>query len=121
MLEISSQAEEAIRGILASEGVPDGATFRISAQQSPEAESSLAVSIVEEAPPEDQVVEDLGGGRLEPDLDILALDDLVLRRRSSRWSSPGRDERRDLAAGRRLRHHGDDDPDGDRALRAAPT
>jgi|NGEPerStandDraft_5_1074534.scaffolds.fasta_scaffold02802_7 iron-sulfur cluster assembly protein len=57
MLEISSQAEEAIRGILASEGVPDGATFRISAQQSPEAESSLAVSIVEEAPPEDQVVE----------------------------------------------------------------
>jgi Fe-S cluster assembly iron-binding protein IscA len=57
MLEISSQAEEAIRGILASEGVPDGATFRISAQQSPEAESSLAVSITEEAPPEDQVVE----------------------------------------------------------------
>jgi Fe-S cluster assembly iron-binding protein IscA len=67
MLEISSQAEEAIRGILASEGVPDGATFRISAQQSPEAESSLAVSIVDEAPPEDQVVagEDVEV-RLEP-------------------------------------------------------
>jgi len=57
MLEISSQAEEAIRGILASEGVPDGAAFRISAPQGPEAESGLAVSIVEEAPPEDQVVE----------------------------------------------------------------
>jgi Fe-S cluster assembly iron-binding protein IscA len=57
MLEISSQAEEAIRGILASEGVPDGASFRISAQQGADAESGLAVSIVEEAPPEDQVVE----------------------------------------------------------------
>jgi Fe-S cluster assembly iron-binding protein IscA len=57
MLEISSQAEEAIRGILASEGVPDGAPFRISAQQGADAESGLAVSIVEEAPPEDQIVE----------------------------------------------------------------
>ncbi|MEX2447281.1 MAG: HesB/YadR/YfhF-family protein [Solirubrobacterales bacterium] len=67
MLEISSQAEEAIRGILASEGVPDGATFRISAQQGPEAASSLAVSITEEAPPEDQVVEgDDVEVRLEP-------------------------------------------------------
>lgn len=67
MLEISSQAEEAIRGILASEGVPDGASFRISAQQGADAESGLAVSIVEEAPPEDQVVEgDEVEVRLEP-------------------------------------------------------
>lgn len=67
MLEISSQAEEAIRGILASEGVPDGASFRISAQQSADAESGLAVSIVEDAPPEDQVVEgDEVEVRLEP-------------------------------------------------------
>jgi iron-sulfur cluster assembly protein len=67
MLEISSQAEEAIRGILASEGVPEGAVFRISAQQNPEAESGLAVSITEEAPPEDQVVEgDDVVVRLEP-------------------------------------------------------
>jgi len=67
MLELSSQAEEAIRGILASEGVPDGASFRISAQQSPEAESGLAVSIVDDAPPEDQVVEgDDVEVRLEP-------------------------------------------------------
>lgn len=59
MLEISSQAEEAIRGILASEGVPDGAAFRISAAASPGAdtETGFAVSITEEAPPEDQVVE----------------------------------------------------------------
>ncbi|HEU4905217.1 MAG TPA: HesB/YadR/YfhF-family protein [Solirubrobacterales bacterium] len=67
MLELSSQAEEAIRGILASEGVPDGASFRISAQQSAEAEGGLAVSIVDEAPPEDQVVEgDDVEVRLEP-------------------------------------------------------
>jgi len=57
VLEISSQAEEAIRGILASEGVPDDASFRISAQEGPEAESGLAVAIVDEAPPEDQVIE----------------------------------------------------------------
>lgn len=59
MLEISNEAEEAIRGILASEGVPDGAAFRISAQQAPGAdtESGLAVAITEEAPPEDQVIE----------------------------------------------------------------
>src|SRR6478752_8965099 len=31
---------------------------------------------------------------------------------------PGGDERRDQPAGRRFRHHGDDDPDGDRPLRA---
>jgi Fe-S cluster assembly iron-binding protein IscA len=61
MLELSNQAEEAIRGILASDGVPDGAAFRISAQQSNGTDSdtgtALAVSVVEEAPAEDQVVE----------------------------------------------------------------
>jgi iron-sulfur cluster assembly protein len=59
MLEISSQAEEAIRGILASEGVPEGAAFRISAEQSSEGDAAtgLTVSITEAAPPEDQVVE----------------------------------------------------------------
>ena len=59
MLELSSQAEEAIREILASEEVPEGAAFRISAQQAPGADAGteLAVSITESAPPEDQVVE----------------------------------------------------------------
>jgi len=59
MLELSDQAEEAIRGILASDGVPDGAAFRISAQESSgdNAATGLAVSVVEEAPPEDQVIE----------------------------------------------------------------
>jgi len=59
MLEISSEASEAIRGILDSDGVPDGAAFRISAQPSPESnsESGLAIAITEEEPPDDQVVE----------------------------------------------------------------
>ncbi len=59
MLELSNQAEEAIRGILASDGVPDDAALRISAQQSPEAgaDTGLAIAITDEAPPEDQVVE----------------------------------------------------------------
>lgn len=59
MLEISSQAEEAIRDILASEGVPEGAAFRISSQRSSgsDADSDLAVAITESAEPEDQIVE----------------------------------------------------------------
>lgn len=59
MLELTDQAEEAIRGILASDGVSDDASFRITAQQSPDGDAGtgLAVSIVDDAPPEDQVVE----------------------------------------------------------------
>lgn len=58
MLELSNQAEEAIRGILASDGVPDGAAFRISAQEpGSDAASGLAVAITEETPSEDQIVE----------------------------------------------------------------
>jgi Fe-S cluster assembly iron-binding protein IscA len=61
MLELTDQAEEAIRGILASDGVSDSAAFRITAQQSADADgdagTGLAVSIVDDAPPEDKVVE----------------------------------------------------------------
>lgn len=58
MLEISSDAAEAIRGILASEGVPEGAAFRISAEPAPEpdAESGFAVAVTESPAPEDEVV-----------------------------------------------------------------
>jgi Fe-S cluster assembly iron-binding protein IscA len=71
MLELSNQAEEAIRGILASDGVPEGATIRISAQRRGGADSdagtALAVSIVEEVSSEDHVVEgDDVEVRLEP-------------------------------------------------------
>lgn len=69
MLEISSEASQAIRGILSSEEVADGAAFRISAQQSEggNAESSFAIAITEEVLPEDQVVEgDDVEVRLEP-------------------------------------------------------
>ncbi len=59
MLELSTQAEEAIRGILASDGVPEGAAFRISSQGEAEGDeaSGLSVAITETAPEEDQVVE----------------------------------------------------------------
>ena len=63
MLELTDQAEEAIRGILASDGVSDDASFRITAQQGADGAggsdggTALAVSIVDDAPPEDKVVE----------------------------------------------------------------
>ncbi len=63
MLELTDQAEEAIRGILASDGVSDSASFRIIAQQGADGAggsdggTALAVSIVDDAPPEDKVVE----------------------------------------------------------------
>jgi Fe-S cluster assembly iron-binding protein IscA len=58
MLEISSEAAEAIRDILASEGIPEGAAFRISAEPgpAPEDEGGFAVTIIESPAPEDQVV-----------------------------------------------------------------
>jgi iron-sulfur cluster assembly protein len=58
MLEISNEAAEAIRGILGSEDVPEGAAFRISADPGPgsDREGGFAVAVTESAPPEDQVV-----------------------------------------------------------------
>jgi len=58
MLEISTEAAEAIRGILASDSVPDGAALRISAEPGPEpdAQSGFAVTVTESPLPEDQVV-----------------------------------------------------------------
>lgn len=84
MLELTDQAEEAIRGILASDGVSDDASFRITAQQGVDGAggsdggTALAVSIVDDAPPEDQVVE---GDEVEVRLDRPAaemLDDKQL-------------------------------------------
>lgn len=59
MLELSNQAEDAIRDLLASDDVPDGAGLRISAEESADADSGtgLAVSISDEVLPEDQVIE----------------------------------------------------------------
>lgn len=57
MLEITTEAEEAIRGILTSDGVPDGAAFRISSQEDGDSQGGFAVTVTESAPPEDRVVE----------------------------------------------------------------
>jgi Fe-S cluster assembly iron-binding protein IscA len=59
MLTISPQASEAIRGILASENIPDGSVLRISPQQEagPEQTPGLMVSVTDAPPPDDQIVE----------------------------------------------------------------
>lgn len=62
MLTITQQASEAIRGILASDGIPDGSVLRISPEQGagPQGEAGLAVSLTESPPAEDQLVEGEG-------------------------------------------------------------
>ena len=59
MLTITPEASHAIRGILSASDAPDGAMFRISPQsQDGEAPgASLTVSVIEEAPPNDEIVE----------------------------------------------------------------
>ena len=57
MLTITPQASEAIRGILASGDVPEGAVLRISPQPQDGAQPGLAITVIEGAPPEDEVVE----------------------------------------------------------------
>jgi iron-sulfur cluster assembly protein len=53
MMTITPQASEAIRGILESESVPDGAVLRISSQP----DAGLAVSVTGSPPPDDQVIQ----------------------------------------------------------------
>ncbi len=59
MLTITPQAEEAIRGILASQDAPDGSMFRISPQGQDGASPgpALVVSITDSPPPEDRIIE----------------------------------------------------------------
>jgi Fe-S cluster assembly iron-binding protein IscA len=80
MLTISSQASEAIQGILSSDAVPDGAVVRISqrSQAGPEPEPGLMVSVIDSRPHDDQIVE---GGEVEIAVDPAAaeiLDDMEL-------------------------------------------
>jgi Fe-S cluster assembly iron-binding protein IscA len=53
MLTITPQASEAIRGVLASENVPEGSVLRIS----PQPEAGLVVSVTDSPQPDDQIVE----------------------------------------------------------------
>jgi Fe-S cluster assembly iron-binding protein IscA len=59
VLTITPEASHAIRGILSASDAPDGAMFRISPQsqdgQVPGA--SLTVSVIEDPPPDDEIVE----------------------------------------------------------------
>jgi iron-sulfur cluster assembly protein len=53
MLTITPHASEAIRGVLASENVPEGSVLRIS----PQPEAGLVVSVTDSPQPDDQIVE----------------------------------------------------------------
>jgi Fe-S cluster assembly iron-binding protein IscA len=59
VLTISPDASHAIRGILDASDVPDGSMLRISPQEMDGASpgASLALSVIDEPPPDDQVVE----------------------------------------------------------------
>jgi Fe-S cluster assembly iron-binding protein IscA len=59
VLTISPEASHAIRGILSASDAPDGSMLRISPEPTngASAEASLVVSVIEAAPPDDQVVE----------------------------------------------------------------
>jgi Fe-S cluster assembly iron-binding protein IscA len=59
VLTISPEASHAIRGILDASDAPEGAIFRIApqGQDGTEPGPSLSVSIIESAPPEDQIVQ----------------------------------------------------------------
>jgi iron-sulfur cluster assembly protein len=59
VLTITPEASTAIRGILDASDAPDGAMFRIApqGQDGTAPGPSLAVSIIDSPPPEDQIVE----------------------------------------------------------------
>jgi Fe-S cluster assembly iron-binding protein IscA len=57
MLALTQTAVEAIDAIVASAPVPDTAGLRISQQVSAEGQPGLAISVVEEPRPDDQVLE----------------------------------------------------------------
>jgi Fe-S cluster assembly iron-binding protein IscA len=75
MLTITPNASEAIRGILDSDAVPEGAVVRISAptpsQNGTQAGAALAIEIVDTAPEEDQRVQ---GDDIEVAVDPAAAD-----------------------------------------------
>lgn len=80
MLTITPEASEAIRAILDTESIPEGAVVRLSAPPTPSANGAggLAISIVDSAPDQDQVVK---GGDIEVSVDPVAaevLDDKQL-------------------------------------------
>jgi Fe-S cluster assembly iron-binding protein IscA len=59
VLTITPEASQAIRGILAASDAPDGSMFRISPQglNGTAPGPSLAVSVTDNPPPDDQIVE----------------------------------------------------------------
>jgi Fe-S cluster assembly iron-binding protein IscA len=80
VLTITPQASQAIRGILDASGAPDGSMFRIAPQgeEGTAPGPSLAISVIEEPLPDDQIVEgDQVAVSVEPSA-ALMLDDKQL-------------------------------------------
>ena len=78
MLAITDTAAEAIKGIVASPQVPDGAGLRITARRESPAEGEFEVSVAAVPAEDDQVIEESGAQVfLEPHA-AEALDDKVL-------------------------------------------
>jgi Fe-S cluster assembly iron-binding protein IscA len=78
MLTISDTAAEAIRGIVASPEVPDGAGLRIAARPGAPADGALEVSVAALPAEEDKVVEEEGAQVFLEPVAAEALDDKVL-------------------------------------------
>jgi Fe-S cluster assembly iron-binding protein IscA len=59
VLTITPEASHAIRGILDASDAPDGSMFRIASQgqEGTDPGPSLAISVIDAPPPEDQIVE----------------------------------------------------------------
>jgi Fe-S cluster assembly iron-binding protein IscA len=59
VLTITPEASHAIRGILDASDAPDGSMFRIASQgqEATDPGPSLAISVIDAPPPEDQIVE----------------------------------------------------------------
>jgi len=59
VLTITPEASQAIRGIIDASDAPDGSMFRISSQGDDEAApgAALMISLIESAPPDDQIIE----------------------------------------------------------------
>jgi iron-sulfur cluster assembly protein len=73
MLAISSQASEAIRGILASPDIPEGAIVRITA-----ADEGLNLALVDGPQPDDQLVAHEGAAVAIEAATVALLDDKLL-------------------------------------------
>lgn len=78
MLAITENAAEAIRGIVAAPGIPDGAGIRIATQPGSEQPGPLEVTVAEVPAEHDQVLDEAGARVFVEEHAIAMLDDKLL-------------------------------------------